>query len=466
MAVTDWLTQNAAVLDTLMQTMTPRPVRAPHLREMKRRGEPIAVLTAYDAVMARLFERVGRGRHPRWRFGRHGRARLREHDSGHRRHDGAPHAGGGPRHVARAGHRRHAVPRGAGERSGGGRQRRAADAGGRRRRGEDRRRSSRCSIPCAASSTSAFRSWVISACSRSRSTRSADSGSRRPNAATRTGCWTTRERSEDAGAFAIVLESIPADVAAAATRTAVDSDDRHRCRAVVRRPGAGRPRHARALRSGAAVVRPPVRATGGDDRRAPPPTTFAMSRTVAFPNARFRPALLTTANDARPARGAHRRPPSDRLAPGESVGPVGFVPTMGALHAGHERLIQQARDECARVVVSIFVNPLQFDRADDLERYPRTLEADIDRCERLGVDLLFAAVGRRDVPDAAGVHGRSRSARHSPVRRVSTGTFPRRRDRRPQAAEHASAPTAPTSAKRTRSNWPSCGGWWPTSMCR
>ena len=70
-------------------------------------------------------------------------------------------------------------------------------------------------------------------------------------------------------------------------------------------------------------------------------------------------------------------------------GPVGLVPTMGALHAGHERLLQQARDECARVVVSIFVNPLQFDRKDGLERYPRTLESDADACARIGVDALF-----------------------------------------------------------------------------
>jgi len=72
-----------------------------------------------------------------------------------------------------------------------------------------------------------------------------------------------------------------------------------------------------------------------------------------------------------------------------SNGSIGFVPTMGALHQGHERLIEQARHECSRVVVSIFVNPLQFDRADDLERYPRTLDADIDLCGRLGVDLVF-----------------------------------------------------------------------------
>jgi len=72
-----------------------------------------------------------------------------------------------------------------------------------------------------------------------------------------------------------------------------------------------------------------------------------------------------------------------------AVAPTGFVPTMGALHAGHERLIRQARNECARVVVSIFVNPLQFDRADDLERYPRTVDTDMAMCERLGVDLVF-----------------------------------------------------------------------------
>ena len=79
-------------------------------------------------------------------------------------------------------------------------------------------------------------------------------------------------------------------------------------------------------------------------------------------------------------------------------GPIGFVPTMGALHAGHAQLMQQARDECARVVVSIFVNPLQFDRADDLERYPRTLSADTEACARIGVDLLFLPTVREMYP--------------------------------------------------------------------
>jgi pantoate--beta-alanine ligase len=68
---------------------------------------------------------------------------------------------------------------------------------------------------------------------------------------------------------------------------------------------------------------------------------------------------------------------------------IGFVPTMGALHRGHAALIERARAECETVVVSIFVNPMQFDRPDDLDRYPRTLEADMALCASLGADLIF-----------------------------------------------------------------------------
>jgi len=72
------------------------------------------------------------------------------------------------------------------------------------------------------------------------------------------------------------------------------------------------------------------------------------------------------------------------------AGLIGFVPTMGALHAGHASLIERARHDCATVVVSIFVNPLQFDRPDDLQRYPRSLDTDVALCRSLGVDLVFA----------------------------------------------------------------------------
>lgn len=72
------------------------------------------------------------------------------------------------------------------------------------------------------------------------------------------------------------------------------------------------------------------------------------------------------------------------------AGAVGLVPTMGALHEGHGRLIDQARAECATVVVSIFVNPLQFDRDDDLQKYPRQLARDLEFCADRGADLVFA----------------------------------------------------------------------------
>jgi pantoate--beta-alanine ligase len=78
------------------------------------------------------------------------------------------------------------------------------------------------------------------------------------------------------------------------------------------------------------------------------------------------------------------------VAARKSIGLVGLVPTMGALHAGHASLIERAKHDCATVVVSIFVNPLQFDRPDDLQRYPRSLDADVALCQSLGVDLVFA----------------------------------------------------------------------------
>ena len=79
-----------------------------------------------------------------------------------------------------------------------------------------------------------------------------------------------------------------------------------------------------------------------------------------------------------------------RVATRRSAGPLGLVPTMGALHEGHASLISHARRECATVVVTIFVNPIQFDRPEDLERYPRSLEVDAALCRSLGVDLVFA----------------------------------------------------------------------------
>jgi pantoate--beta-alanine ligase len=89
-----------------------------------------------------------------------------------------------------------------------------------------------------------------------------------------------------------------------------------------------------------------------------------------------------------------------KVATRRPAGLVGLVPTMGALHEGHASLIRRAREECATVVVSIFVNPIQFDRPEDLERYPRSLDADADLCRSLGVDLIFAPAASEMYPAA------------------------------------------------------------------
>jgi pantoate--beta-alanine ligase len=79
---------------------------------------------------------------------------------------------------------------------------------------------------------------------------------------------------------------------------------------------------------------------------------------------------------------AHEARAQDRI--------LGLVPTMGALHEGHFSLIRAAQRECAPVVVSLFVNPKQFGPTEDLNKYPRTLEADRAALDTLGVDYLFA----------------------------------------------------------------------------
>lgn len=87
-----------------------------------------------------------------------------------------------------------------------------------------------------------------------------------------------------------------------------------------------------------------------------------------------------------------------RFSPGWAGRTVGFVPTMGALHAGHEALLQRARAENERVVLSVFVNPTQFNDPNDLAKYPRTLDADV-ALARSYVDAVIAPSAEAFYPD-------------------------------------------------------------------
>ncbi|WP_131749246.1 pantoate--beta-alanine ligase [Frankia sp. Cppng1_Ct_nod] len=125
---------------------------------------------------------------------------------------------------------------------------------------------------------------------------------------------------------------------------------------------------------------------------------MATSRTAAStcprPPTGGRPALARSSADLQTVLNSSLLAPSDTRA---------VVMTMGALHAGHAELIRTARARTDQLVVTIFVNPLQFGPQEDLSRYPRTLEADLEICADEGVDVVFAPTVVHETPPAVRV---------------------------------------------------------------
>jgi pantoate--beta-alanine ligase len=113
-----------------------------------------------------------------------------------------------------------------------------------------------------------------------------------------------------------------------------------------------------------------------------------------------------------------------RQALRDAPAPVGLVPTMGALHEGHLALLERAREQCATVVMSLFVNPTQFSGEEDLAVYPRDEARDAELAQRAGVDVLFAPSVEQMYPDgfattvvvggelSESLEGASRGAQH------------------------------------------------------
>ena len=106
---------------------------------------------------------------------------------------------------------------------------------------------------------------------------------------------------------------------------------------------------------------------------------------------------------------------------------TGFVPTMGALHEGHASLIRLAKSQSELVVVSILVNPTQFNDAKDFETYPRTLEGDMDKAQAAGADAVFAPSAEALYGGQASSDAGALGAPHPSLRGCATpGPFRRR----------------------------------------
>ncbi len=132
--------------------------------------------------------------------------------------------------------------------------------------------------------------------------------------------------------------------------------------------------------------------------------------------------------------------------------PLGLVPTMGWLHAGHRSLIARAREECGAVVVSIFVNPRQFDDPADLAQYPRGEARDLALCAEAGADLAWLPSVEDVYPPGFDTSVTVERLALPLEGAARPGHFDGRDHGRGRPPRGRRGPTAPTSARRTASS--------------
>ena len=146
---------------------------------------------------------------------------------------------------------------------------------------------------------------------------------------------------------------------------------------------------------------------------------------------------------------------------------IGLVPTMGYLHEGHLSLIRRAAKDCDEVIVSVFVNPTQFNDAADLLAYPRDEERDVELAGSAGATMVFAPPVEEVYPRRVRHHHRVRAGR-SPRRSKVPCAAPSTSGASPPSSPSCSgwcSPTSRTSARRTPSSASSSPVWSPTSTC-